>query len=218
LALGLERYFRFRQINRPLDSIRHLVTEGPERVIRSLDGVDVRRFADTRELFEYVVKQMRGAERTIDDLTMGVSEPEITPAARKAYEKYVETIATVCSKGTIAYREVMSFPPIAHLERAESMLRKNLFGYRLRYYEFTQKDLPPGLMFMVVDTEEVVLAFYRAPYLPAQREIRLAIKHPDIVRLFQDYYDTIWHGAKVLKEGDKVEYSVLEEIRKRLNQ
>ena len=109
---------------------------------------------------------MRGAKRTIDDLTMGVSAPSTTSASAQAFKKYVETIAAVCQKRAIAYREIIYFPPVVHLERAESMLRKNLFGYRLRYYEFSREDIPPLLQFMVIDQEEVILGSYRGLNLP----------------------------------------------------
>ena len=96
------------------------------------------------------------------------------------------------------------------------MLQQNLPGYRLRYYEFTQTHLPALLSFMIVDSEELILAFYRAPYLPSEREILLAIRHPEIVQLFQDYYDAIRVGARTLKEGGKTELALLQEIEERV--
>jgi hypothetical protein len=50
--------------------------------------------------------------------------------------------------------------------------------------------------------------------MPIEGEVRLAVRNPDIVSLFQDYYNAIWHGAKVLKEGDKVDWKAFEEIQK----
>jgi len=44
----------------------------------------------------------------------------------------------------------------------------------------------------------------------------LAIRHPEIVQLFQDYYDAIWLGARTLKEGDKTELALLQEIEERV--
>jgi hypothetical protein len=199
-----------------LGEVKSMVADGPERVIQSLDGVDVQQFAGSEELLRYVIKRMREARKTIDDLTMGMAKPPITETAQKAYERYLDTIAYVCSKRSIAYRDVTTFPPRSHLERAEFILSKNLYGYRLRYYEYTQEDLPPRLQFMVIDSEEVIFAYYRAPYLPIDGEIRLAVRHPRIVALFKDYYEAIWQGAKVLKEGDRVEVDVLQELKERL--
>lgn len=219
LALGLIAGYLVVERRVKVDDVKHLVAGGTERIIRSLDGVAVRRFATVQEVYEYMVKRMQEAESTIDDLTFGFKDPPATPTTKKARERYLETIVRVCSqrKRTISYREVMSFPPLTHVTRAESMLRQNLPAYRLRYYEFTQKHLPALLSFMVIDSSEVILAFYRAPYLPSEREILLAVKHPDIVKLFQDYYDAIWQGAKILKEADKAELALLQEIERRVS-
>ncbi len=69
---------------------------------------------------------------------------------------------------------------------------------------------------MIVDSEEVIIGFYRAPYLPTERERRIAIKHPKIVAIFQDYFDTIWKGAMTLKEGDKADYTILHTLKAQL--
>ena len=217
LVLGLIAGYLVLERRNKLDHIEKLSVTGVERIIHSLGGVDVRHFESTQELYEYVVKRMHEAKSTIDDTTWGSAERTKTPAARKAHEKYVEAVSAVCSKKSIVYREVMSLPPIEHLDRAESVLAKNLFGYHLGYYIYAQETLPPQFSFMIVDSEEVIIGFYRAPYLPSERELRLAIKHPQIVALFQDYFDTIWHGAKKLKEGEKTDYSMLTKLRKQLH-
>ena len=111
----------------------------------------------------------------------------------------------------------MSFPPIERITRAKMMLDKDLYGYRLRYYEYSPGKLPPLVSFMVIDSEEVIIAFYRTPYMPSEKQTRLAIKHKAIVRFFQDYYDTIWQGGKVLKEGNNIQYELLNEIHTRLS-
>ena len=218
LAVGLVAAYLVLERRSKLDNIEHLLIDGTERIIRSLEGVDIERFANDQELFEYMTKRMLEAENTVDDLTFGFKEPLISRASQKARDKYLEAISHISSRRekTISYREVMSFPALLHISRARSMLQQNLPGYRLRYYEFTQTHLPALLSFMVIDSQELVLAFYRAPYLPSEREILLAIRHPEIVKLFQDYYDAVWLGAKILKEGDKKELALLQEIEERV--
>jgi len=217
LVLGLIAGYLVLERRNKLDRIEQLSVEGIEKVIDSLSGVDIRYFDNTQKLYEYVVKRMHEAKRTIDDTTWGSVERTKTPAARKAHEKYVEAVSAVCTKRSVVYREVMSFPPIEHLDRAEAVLAKNLYGYHLGYYIYAQETLPPLFSFMIVDSEEVIIGFYRAPYLPSERELRLAIKHPKIVALFQDYFDTIWYGAKKLKEGDKTDYTMLLDLRAQLS-
>jgi len=110
----------------------------------------------------------------------------------------------------------MVFSSLFRLERAEFTLNKKPFGYHLRYYEINENQGPPRLGFMVIDSEEVILISYRRPILPVDGEFSLAVKHPGIARLFQDYYNTIWHGAKEIKEGDRINWDTIENIRRRL--
>jgi hypothetical protein len=211
LVLGLITGYLTLERRSKLDKIENLVVESTERVISSLNGVEVHRLGSNQEVYEYAAKQMRKAKKSVDDLTWGPAEHKKTSASQKAYEDYIETISSICSKKTIAYREVFSFSTNDFIERAERMLHKNLANYRLRYYQFHHRTTPPLLSFMIIDSQEVILAFYRAPFLGTEDEIQLAIRHPELVKLFQDYYNTIWQGANDLKAGDK---SVLEKIKK----
>jgi hypothetical protein len=181
------------------------LTQGPENIIRALDGVNIERFLDAKEMYMYAIKKMREAKRRVDDLTWGDIEREKTPAAEEAFKRYVNTIATVCSnKKSIAYREVMSFSSddrLNHFNRAKDMLAKKLPGYRLAYYYLDSENLqPPLLTMMIIDSEEVILASWGASTHHLERGIQLAIRHPDIVKFFQDYYDAIWNAAKPLSD------------------
>lgn len=153
--------------------------------------------------------------RSIDDLTWGLSERERTPESQEAYEEYVSTIPTVCAKGSVMYREVMSFPAENSLKRAESLIHGGTQGYHLRYYEVASEHSPPLISFMVVDSEEVIFAFYRSGFLPTDKEIRLAVRHPEIVHLFADYYDAIWQGATRLEGSKQVMLNLIDEIKNR---
>lgn len=200
-----------------IDNLEHLMTSGTERIIRSLNGVEVRMFTHTKDLYIYAIKRMKEAKESIDDLTWGLSERERTPEGQKAYEEYVKAIKAVCAKGNVSYREVMSFPAENHFNRADSLLRQGTPGYHLRYYEVTSEHHPPLISFMVVDSEEVILGFYRSGVLPVDKEVRLAVRHPDIARLFADYYDAIWQGAKPMEGAKEVTLMLLQEIRQRLS-
>jgi hypothetical protein len=197
-----------------IDNLERLIADSAERLIQSLRGVDVKVFSETRELYRYVAKRMKEA-KSIDDLTWGLSERERTPESQKAYEEYVSTIPKVCAKGSVTYREVMSFPAENSLKRADSLIRQGTPGYHLRYYEVASGHMPPLISFMVVDSEEVIFAFYRSGLLPSDKEIRLAVRHPEIVRLFADYYDAIWQGATRLEGSQQAALKVLQEIKSR---
>lgn len=203
-----------------LDRLEDLLSEGIERTIRSFDGVAVKRFKDRREQFGYIVYRIRQAKEKVCDLSWGPTglfEALIrTGSDRQVFDDYLKAIEQICTEDKIEYRDVMIFPNLGRLNRAEVILSKKPFSYHLRYYDLFNEQGPPRLIFMVIDSEEVILVSYRRPYLPVEEEIRLAVKHPDIVRLFQDYYNTIWQGAKVIKEGTRFEKNVLKEIRQQL--
>jgi hypothetical protein len=220
IGLGLERLVRFQQIVGRLNAVEQLVIDNSHNIIHALNGVETRQFDDTTEFYKYVIRRMQEAKKTVDDLTWGPAERGATYAASKATEKYVHTISAVASKKNITYREIMSFSVDDHLtriDRAKSMLDQNLIAYQLRYYEFSQETMPPLLLLMIIDSEEVILASGGASGLFSERETRLAVRHPGVVKLFQEYYDTIWQSAKVLKEGNRIDYAALKDIRERLS-
>jgi len=203
LALGIVTQLFDLQVrfNVSLERLEILSTGGIEKAIRSLEGVEVRRFTSGQEFYEYNIKRMREAKKTIDDMTFGEDYPESTVAADEAYKRYIQTVETVCQKKTIAYRELMSLSYLPYMERAESRLRKGFTNYRIAYYLFDEKDKFPILQFMVIDSEEVIIGFYQA-YTDnrAARPIQVALKHPDLAALFQDYYNVLWEKANPLKD------------------
>jgi len=183
--------------------------------------VEVRVLKTAAELYRYVGERIKQAHTRVDDLTWGPLTAELRSLADiQAFQDYIEAIGIACQKSTLSYREVMGFPPIERIhirvDRAEKMLRKNLSGYHLRYYEYPAKGMPPLLSFMIIDSEEVIFALYRYPYAPIEEEMRLAVRNPLIVRLFEDYYNTIWQGAKVLKDGVSVKWEEFEALKRRL--
>lgn len=102
------------------------------------------------------------------------------------------------------------------LDRLDAVLKRKLFNYHIRYYEAFSRKMPPPLAFLVIDSEEVILAEYRGHWSGTEGEIGLSIKHPDVIKLFRNYYDHIWHDAEPIKEGDYCNRELLEKIRQGL--
>jgi hypothetical protein len=94
------------------------------------------------------------------------------------------------------------------------LLRQNeIHNYHLRYYDLGDHiGTPPLIQFSVIDDEEVFIFFYREPGSVGTDELRLAVRHPTIVKLFVDYFESIWRVAKPLKQGDAVDKKLLGEI------
>ena len=224
LVLGVVVGYLALERRSKLDRIEQLVVEGFESAILSLQGGPVRLLSNSQDVYEYAAQRMGEATESIDDLTWGmVPVTRLTESQQHAFERYYNSRIATASRKHIRYREVMSFPSearsgIERLEWAEEMAEKNIFGYQLRYYDFSHRDVPPLLQFLLIDSEEVIFAFYRGMNLPLEGEVHLAVKHPRIVSLFQDYYDSIWQGAKVLKEaGEPMAAKELQRIRKHLS-
>lgn len=188
---------------------------GSDRVIESLAGLRIQQFDTLRDIYQYWQSRLQQAKKSVDDLVWGhYTEHSNTSAEEAAFQDYLKTIPEVCKRG-VRYREVMTFPHGARLERAEKVLASNIFEYHLKYYDLDDDFALPLMQFAIVDSEEVFVFFYRAPYLPTDGERRFAIKHPKIAGLFQDYFETIWHGAKPLKQGQTVDRNEMDKIRQK---
>lgn len=224
LVLGIVVGYLALERRSKLDKIEQLVVEGFDNTILSLRGARIRPLEDSQDVYEYVSQRMEKAKECVDDLTWGMApSTRMTESQERAFKKYCDSRIATASRRHIRYREVMSFPVEgqlgeSRLGRAEEMLEKDLFGYQLRYYNLPHADAPPLLQFMLIDSEEVILAFYRGMNLPTEGEVHLAIEHPEVVSLFQDYYDSIWQGAKIIKKaGQPMDNEVLQQVRKLLS-
>lgn len=218
LAIGLERYARLRHVNRKLEKmetdLEDYLRRVPDQIITALNGVEVRRFDNSRDMYEYVTGSLKQAKTKIYDLTWGDIKEEKTIPAKRAFEDYVRTIKEICqNNNNLIYREVMSFLPndsLGHMKRARLMLTEKMYNYHLRYYEFRPEQMPPLLSFMVVDATEVIMAFW-GETRHAESEVQLAIKHPGIVNFFEDFYEAIWQAATDVENREE-----LAAIKKRL--
>ncbi|HFD31901.1 MAG TPA: hypothetical protein ENJ28_04200 [Gammaproteobacteria bacterium] len=204
LGIGLVAGYLVLERRNKLDRIEQVVTQGFDKTILSISGGSVEIFKDSRQVYEYAARRMMDAKKSVDDLTWGaIQSTRRTKAEEDAFQKYVEAIVATASRKEIRYREVMTFPSEERIRRAEEILARNIYGYQLRYYDIEHEATPPLLQFMVIDSEEVILASHRGTTLPVEGEPLVATRHPEIVRYFQDYYNAIWQGAKRIKDAGK---------------
>lgn len=216
LAVGMIIIYLGQERKTKLDVIENTLTVGFDKLLQSHYEISIVTLKDEEELYNYASKRMKDAKKTIDDLTWGPNLADNSSNSQEAFNRYLETMKNICmdTKKTIEYREVIAFPPKENFERAEAMLKLRMFGYTLKYYLLPEEDLPPLISFMIIDSEEVIIAYYRSPYL--KENMRLALRHPQIVEIFQNYYNTVWHKAKILKDGEAIEKSAMEAIKKHL--
>jgi hypothetical protein len=218
LVLGMiASYLAFERKNK-LDKIEALVSQGFDTTILSLGGGAVQQFSDSGELYDYLASRISQAEKSVDDLTWGeISATVTTRQQDKSFSKYLSAIEKCIGTGKVRYREIMTFPNAGklreeRLSRAERMITGGFFNYELAYYRFDHKYAPPLVQFLVIDSKEVIIAFYRGVNLPLEGTIHFSTRHPLLVSFFQDYFEAICHGGIFLKRAGGVPN--LEELKK----
>jgi hypothetical protein len=201
-----------------LEKIELDMKDGFEHVIVSLEGAEVVPIKAPREYYEYMRKRITEAQFSVDDLTWGLISPSRrTEIEERAFQHYVKSISATChQKKQLRYREIMTFPHIHRIERAENMLNERLVNYSLRHYDLPHERMPPLIQFMVIDSKEVLFGIHRGVYLPAEGEFFFAVKHPIIVRYFEDYFNAIWQGASIIKDLNQIHSEILHNMRERL--
>lgn len=190
---------------------KHLITE-----INNAPGVEVLSFENVAEFYEYVTSKLNTAKKSIDDITWGSRKVYGVPAEEEAYLNYVNMIEQVCKKGNIKYREVSSLTDERYFSRSMKLLEEEYYSYHLGYYDVSENPIPL-ISFIMIDSNEVIVGFYRVPTLPPEGEVHLSVSQPDLVRLFGDYFDTLWVGSDKVKEADIVNHDLINQIKNKLN-
>lgn len=119
-------------------------------------------------------------------------------------------------EGTIKYREVSSLTDEHYFRRSINLIEKGYYSYHLGYYDISENPVPL-ISYIIIDSKEVVLGFYRVPVLPLEGEVYLCITQSILVRLFRDYFETLWTGSTKVKEADWVNKDLISQIKKKLN-
>jgi transcriptional regulator with XRE-family HTH domain len=167
-------------------------------------------------LYAYVAERLDAVQESVWDLTWGIDRPSATVAHENAYARYIAKIPELCARD-VEYREIMTFhnDPGHFLLRAEEMLSLQLTSYSLGYYDINLLNTPPLLTFIIFDRNEVLASNYEWPNTRSSGEYWLSIRHPDLIDLFRDYYERLWHAAKPIKEGTRIYLDVFEELKRK---
>jgi hypothetical protein len=128
----------------------------------------------------------------------------------------LKAIESVCRKGTIKYREVSSLTDEHYFRHSLNLIEKGYYSYHLGYYNISENPVPL-MSYIIIDFKEIVLGFYRVLLLSSEGEVYLSISQPILVRLFKDYFETLWAGSVEVKEASMVNYNLINQIKKKLN-
>lgn len=194
-------------ISGSLLSNRRSLSNTEEAIIQALQGGKVERFGGRQAYIQYRTERLRKAKR-VDDVTWrfhNYSEQTYSRDELDLSRKELEMISELARKRDGIWREVASFRSLEQFNQEKSLVLdpKNI-GYNLGYYKL-DANAPPRIGFMLIDATELLISH-------APKNIRLSIRHPEIVALFSEYFEDIWRYATKLKQGEKVNHMKLEQI------
>jgi len=180
--------------------------------IKLSHGIQTLSFNKVEDLYMYVADALNNATERIEDITWGSRVAFRTQVQQKAYETYLSAMEKACSKPSLEYREISSLSGSHYYEKARRLIDKKYQSYNLGYYDITNVSVPL-VSYVIVDSREVLGWFYRDPGSPSQdKEVYIAITDPHIVRLFKDYFQTLWERSIKLKDGSYVNWELLNKI------
>jgi hypothetical protein len=191
-------------------------------LVRSLDRsarAEVRVWEDQESYYRRLAYSVTTARKSVDDLTWGaVSEPTRSREEALAFERYVNSLKDMCRQPSpIRVREIFTFPSQGRLDRARALLGETgLDSYFVRYFDVNHDALPPLMQFTIIDREELILGTHRGGLRSAEGERYLSVRHPEIVRLFAAYFDTIWTSGRPLLDAQTRDFDALERIQGQL--
>lgn len=173
-----------------------------QRIIESLNGVEVRSFENVSQCMQYVNRALRAARVQVDDLswTAALGSSDDLESAVTESLRYQQQVRLTAAK--LPYREVLIFNKEERKDRLVTQIEENAPGYSCGYYDQTP-DVPL-LQFMIIDREEVIVLTGDYSYL--------AFRHPRLVNLFVEYYDDIWKKSRTLKRGNSVQWTEVEKV------
>jgi exonuclease VII small subunit len=191
-----------KDFNTRIDNLEQAINKSTVTSIASLKGVELTPFESGTDLLRYVIQRLKQAQNRVDDLSWSpiIGLESDLSNSRKAYKEYEEHITKTSDK--VAYREVMVFNHPARVENLQRRIAENSPGYSCSYYE--AQDVPL-FQFMIIDKSEVIV-------LSDQFQTKFALKHPYIVKLFEEYYEEIWRNAIPIKIKTEINSDVVNTI------
>lgn len=174
------------------DSLQSCLYDGTALVTKvssePLLGVEAKLLPKEEVAFEYMAESVLRAESRIDHAALAPPIQRIQAPSRK----WEDSIEKVLKSNKVTYCYVALLTDRARRKRVEQHLSNpQIEHYFVKYYN-PSESVVPTLSFILIDEREVVMHY---PFEPGQDETFLAIRHPDIAKLFIAYYRTLWNQA-----------------------
>lgn len=188
-----------------VEDFRRETHETLATVARGVHTSEIRVFADSAEIEQYLGKRILEARRSVSDLSWKKSiSAGFSAGDRQIAHTYMDRAISEASE-RITYREIFVFTDQRRKDKLQRRLAENKSGYSCRYFAEAASAIP-RLQFVIVDDEEVVFAGSTtdAP--------QCAIRNPAVARVFAAFYQAAWEAATPIKEGSDVHASELVRI------
>jgi hypothetical protein len=185
------------------------ISASSSQAIQALEGVEIQSYNSREEFARAFVHRIKRAKH-IDDLVWSNysgKEPTSEKGATMT-QTYSVTVDQVLRKPDVVWREIVIFTASRFARTEERIMDQRIKGFNVGFFDEVEPSNAPRPSFMLVDNEDLFLF-----HLPNQLNLRLRIKHPTLVSYFAKYYEALWEKSIKLKQGEKIDYSQLNNLR-----
>lgn len=183
--------------SRRLEKIESAISDGIDDVLEAVGGATVTKLTLLDDGLDYVAKKIRGSKSTIEHFALHPPGPRWSKK-RINYEKAIQDLLKT---NRVRFRYIAELRP-HRLERLKTLLGdKSIKQFFPAYYD-RSGDCFPAMSFMIFDESEVLVY---CPKTTGEAETVLALRHPDIVKMYADYFRLLWVQAKPLNTLEELQ-------------
>lgn len=165
-----------------------------DRIIVSLKGTNIRRFANREEEYSYLAQRIKRAKKYLDITHFSPSIPQDYSTS----DKYLDVLDELIRQKRINVRRIMMVSTPEQIKWIRQLI-KQYSGLPFFLGCFPKPDyFMPAMNLFVIDGEEVLIAGgERKPSLPTNAVL---VNHKVFVDMAQDHFDALWRASIKLNE------------------
>jgi hypothetical protein len=191
---------QFETLDKQFGILKGLINQNTGNIISSLElaGFIVKKLENTEQGFDYLCKRYTEAKKTIDQASLG---PSLLATDASIFQQFEQATCEAAQNPKIRFRYLATFNAQRWSIVKKAFQQSTASKYYVGYYEENLSNLSV-LSFTIIDSEEEgeKELIVRYQYDPSDDQgYWLAIRQPDIVRLFSTYYANLWNKAAKLK-------------------
>ena len=197
-------------------SIEKLEKNIVEKIISSLNGVQVTNIPDNKSLYLYLTERAKGTVKHWDILTFSPYKQNCEQWKEKI--DYQEVLYKAVKERNLIIRRLLTIWDECHLNHLiERMKDYQDQKYFVSGFSKNEKMIPM-LNMIIIDRKEVILWLLYERGFVGWGVGGIAINHPNVAETFYQYYSEIWNNNKdnILKDENSIHEDNIEKIRKKL--